>query len=197
MSVLVWAGVDDWRAEWAAVDTSVDWFTARGVQLGLAPLPYRVDYRLFTTSDWVTDFLEVDAAGDGWKRSIRLARASDGWWSCEANVEGAAQLPDPGIHGVALTGALDCDLGFSPLTNTMPMLRHRLHEEAGDVTLTMAWVSVPDLAVHASSQRYQQVRSGPPGAVVRYSDDGFTADLTVDTDGFVIDYPDLAKRVAF
>jgi hypothetical protein len=33
--------------------------------------------------------------------------------------------------------------------------------------------------------------------VVRYSDDGFTADLTVDTDGFVIDYPDLAKRVAF
>jgi uncharacterized membrane protein HdeD (DUF308 family) len=30
-----------------------------------------------------------------------------------------------------LAGSLDCDLGLSPLTNSMPALRHR-HNESGD-----------------------------------------------------------------
>ena len=36
-----------------------------------------------------------------------------------------------GAAAPELDGALDCDLGLSPLTNLMPVRRHALHEGAG------------------------------------------------------------------
>jgi hypothetical protein len=183
---VVWAGTDDWRAEQAHVGLEADRLTATGVQLGVVPEPYRLDYRLETSAGWVTQALEVHAAGEGWTRSLRLTRDDDGRWSA-----GDAALPSP----AALTGALDCDLGLSPLTNAMPVLRSALHRRAGAVGLTTAWVSVPDLRVHASRQRYEHLRTTPEGAVVRFSSGDFTADLVVDPDGLVVDYPQLARRV--
>jgi hypothetical protein len=181
--VLMWAGTDEWRAESADVRSQENRFTATGVQLGLTPEPYRLDYVLETTAGWVTRTLRVTAAGDGWRRFLHLARDPDGRWSSEG---------DGDLSAVA--GAEDCDLGLSPLTNTMPILRHRLHREPGAVQLTMAWVSVPDLGLHASVQRYQHLRTTPAGAVVRFASGDFTADLVVDAAGFVVDYPDLARR---
>jgi hypothetical protein len=50
--------------------------------------------------------------------------------------------------------------------------------------------------VHRSLQRYQHLRTTPHGAVVRFASGDFTADLLVDADGFVVDYPQLARRVS-
>jgi hypothetical protein len=57
----------------------------------------------------------------------------------------------------------------------------------------MAWVSIPDLAVHRSPQRYEHLRHG----VVRFAslDGDFTADLELDTDGLLAFYPRLARRI--
>jgi len=59
---------------------------------------------------------------------------------------------------------------------------------------------VPDLGLHASRQRYEHVRGGSHGAVVRYLDvgahAGFTSELEVDGDGLVRLYPGLARRVS-
>jgi hypothetical protein len=178
----MWAGTDEWRAESADVRPRADGFAATGVQLGITPGPYRLDYALETTAGWRTRTLRVTAAGDGWQRSLHLERGPDGRWSA-----------DDGDHP-ELAGAEDCDLGLSPLTNTMPILRHRLHREPGGAEFTMAWVSVPDLAVHVSVQRYEHLRTTPTGAVVRFASGDFTADLVVDRAGFVLDYPGLARR---
>jgi uncharacterized protein len=64
----------------------------------------------------------------------------------------------------------------------------------------MAWVSVPDLAVRASQQRYEHVRHDDNGGVVRFEElEGeevtFTSDLEFATDGLVRVYPKLARRV--
>ena len=195
LTQLTWAGTDDWRAEQAHVRTDGDRLTASGVQLGVVPVPYRLDYRLGTAGRWVTRSLDVDVVGAGWRRSAHLARDDAGRWTYRAQAEGTVDLPGTGCDAGPLHGALDCDLGLSPLTNTMPILRHGLHREPGAVDLTLAWVSVPDLAVHASQQRYEHVRTTAAGAGVRFSSGSFTADLTVDADGFVVDYPDLARRV--
>ncbi len=64
-------------------------------------------------------------------------------------------LPDPGGDPAAVTGALDYDLGRSQLTNVMPLRRHSLHEQPGAADSLMAWISVPDLSVHPSRQRYE------------------------------------------
>jgi hypothetical protein len=74
----------------------------------------------------------------------------------------------------------------------MPVRRHRLHEQPGAVEFAMAWVSLPDLAVHRSMQRYEHLAPGR----VRFSSDGFEADLELDEDGLVVVYPGLARRVS-
>jgi hypothetical protein len=192
---LLWEGTDVWRAESAHVRSRADGsVVAIGVQLGVVPLRYRLDYRLELGADWVTRQLEVTALGAGWRRSARLTRNAVGW-TYRYVVDGDADLLEPGCDPASLDGALDCDLGLSPLTNTMPILRLSLHRQPGTAELTMAWMSVPDLAVRVSEQRYELVRATPTGAVVRFSSGDFAADLELDSDGFVIDYPELARRV--
>jgi hypothetical protein len=93
--------------------------------------------------------------------------------------------------------ALDVDLGLSPLFNTMPLLRHSL-DQGGTHDFVMAWVSVPDLSVHRSPQRYTFVRADERGVVVRFEsllEDGFTADIVYDREGIVVDYPGIATRL--
>ncbi len=73
----------------------------------------------------------------------------------------------------------------------MPVRRHDLHRRPGAVDFLMAWVSVPDLAVHPSRQRYEHVRVDDEGAVVRYvgAHRGFEGELQLDPDGFVFVIP--------
>ena len=95
-----------------------------------------------------------------------------------------------------LSGALDIDVQNSPLTNTMPILRHGFQRE-GSGDFVMAFITMPSLRVEASPQRYEHVRATDEGSVVRYiSRDGdFTADLELDAQGLIVRYPRLARRV--
>jgi uncharacterized protein len=93
---------------------------------------------------------------------------------------------------VALDGCDFFDLGFSPLFNSLPVLRDGLLEGGPARDYVMRWVSVPDLALHESQQRYEPLGE----RVVRYRSGTFVADLTFDEDGLVTHYPGLAERLA-
>jgi hypothetical protein len=174
VTLLVWRGLEEWLAEACEVTLSGDQLEARGVQLGAEPHPYRADYELTTGAEWVTERLLVRCG----ERSLDLRRAGDGTWT--ANGEPQAHVAD----------ALDCDLAFSPLTNFMPA--QRLAGEPAD--FVMAWVSLPDLAVLRSEQRYEPIDEHH----VRFIGlaDGFTAELELDEAGLVVRYPRLAERVS-
>jgi uncharacterized protein len=160
-------------------------------------VPYRLDYHLTTRRGFVTSRLRVQTRGEGWRRRLDLQRSGAGVWSIVAHSNGDLALPPPGGDPGAFAPSLDCDLGLSPLTNTTPVLRHGLHTAGSPIDFTMAWVSVPDLAVRASRQRYAFVESRGDTHVVRFEDDeGFAADVTFDDDGLVLDYPGLARRLA-
>ena len=144
--------------------------------------------------------MRIAAVGEGWERRLRLDRYPSGGWTAEVDSAGELDRPVPAGDAVDLGEALDCDLGFSPLTNTMPVLRHRLHRQPGQVDFVMAWISVPDLGVHVSDQRYEHLAINGDGATVKYAsvEDGhetFTVDLELDHDGLVRHYPGLARRV--
>jgi hypothetical protein len=95
-----------------------------------------------------------------------------------------------------LGGALDVDLARCPLTNTMPILRHGLQRGPSDHQLLMAFVELPSLRVVPVLQRYTHVRTLTNGhAIVRYASGSFESDLTIDADGFVVDYPQLGRRL--
>jgi hypothetical protein len=175
--LLVWRGLDEWRAECAHVRLEAGRLTAHGTQLGAVPEPYRLDYRLRTDAELVTESLELSVLRADGLRRLLLERNADAGWKADNR-----PVPEVG-------GALDCDLALSPLTNYMPAARL-----AGEpVDHVMAWVSVPDLEVRRSEQRYEPVDARR----VRYVglDHDFTAELQLDDDGFVTHYPALAERV--
>ena len=182
MRAIAWTGLEEWLAEHAQIDLGEGSVLATGVQLGVEPEPYLVEYRLDVPSDWITRRLEVEASGGGWRRWLSLEHDGLGRWTVD------------GERRDDLDGALDCDLEFSPLTNVMPIRRSGLHERAGAEDFVMAWVSVPALEVHASPQRYEHVRPGVTRFVSLDSD--FQAELELDADGLVVRYPRLAERVS-
>jgi hypothetical protein len=194
MRFLIWSGVEEWLTESATVDLG-DGLSATGTQLGAEPVPFRVDYRL-EAPGFVTRELELTASTEGCRRHLLLRHDGQGAW--DAEVEDQGEVPGGRWDGSLpdLSEALDIDIQNSPLTNTMPILRHGFQRE-GSGDFLMAFVTMPSLRVEASPQRYEHNRATEAGSVVTYiSRDGdFTADLELDTDGLLTFYPRLARRV--
>ena len=192
--VAVWRGLDAWRAEYADVWLHADRLLARGTQIGVEPEAYRLQYALDTARGFETARLTADAAGAGWSRRVDLIRDPDGTWHVSGDAAGDTDLPAPGGDPAALAGAVDCDLGFSALFNTLPVLRERLLERGEPMDFDMAWISVPDLAVNRSPQRYVPMSDE---RVQFISGEGaFRADIHFDREGLVTLYEDFLERVA-
>jgi uncharacterized protein len=198
---VAWSKDDPLGAEFVEVRLGTDDLVARGVAIGSAPVPYRLDYALETVARFVTARFVVTVRGAGWVRTLDLVRDASGVWQETARDEGDGPVPlsrastDVG----SLAGALDVDVGLSPFFNTMPVLRHELLRQRGAVDFVMAWVSVPDLAVHRSLQRYSLVKElGDGRSMVLFESldgDDFAAEIEYDAQGFVVDYPGIASRI--
>src|SRR5919108_6123786 len=144
--LLVWRGLDEWRAESAHVRIDGDRLSATGTQLGVTPEPYRLDYSLRTGPQFITETLELSVLRAGALKRLLLVRRPDGGWTGDDR-----DLPE-------VEGALDCDIQNCPLTNTMPVLRDRLLAAGAEPReYVMAWIAVPDLTVHRSGQRYEPI----------------------------------------
>ena len=133
---------------------------------------------------------------------MRLQRATGRWRATTGEqgdldaalvAAGQRRVGIPGIEDASqLERALDVDLGGSPLTNTLPVRRlDLLRAEPGTRhRVNVAWVLLPTLQVVAAQQFYTAAGPGK----VQYASGNFSAELTVDDDGFVVTYPGLAKR---
>jgi hypothetical protein len=189
---------DPFGVEFAEIALAARHLSADGVAIGTGPVPYRLDYTLELAVGFVTSRLRVSARGEGWHRRLELRRQPDGAWSVSSEEEGHADLPPAGGDPAALAGAIDCDLGLSPVTNLAPILRHDLLAGGGPIELIVAWVSVPDLGVIEDRQRYAFLRADRDHRLIRYEaiDGTFAADITLDRDGIVVDYPGIARRLS-
>ena len=76
MRALAWTGLEEWLAEHAQVDVDDDGIMATGVQLGVAPEPYLLEYRLDVPNGWITRRLDVEASGAGWRPRRRPPAAA-------------------------------------------------------------------------------------------------------------------------
>jgi uncharacterized protein len=192
----VWRAPDVPRMEFAEIEVGAGTMRAAGLQVGADPLAYRMDYELETGPRFITRRLELRARGNGWSRTLTLERKGAGDWTAQGGGDGG-DLPAAGGSTEKFAEALDCDIAHCPVTNTMPVLREGLMEAREPEDFVMAWVSVPDLAVHRSEQRYEPVSRDPEGAVVRYvgRHRSFVGELRLDTHGLVVHYPELADLV--
>jgi uncharacterized protein len=104
---------------------------------------------------------------------------------------------DVGIVGAAprtveLGDADFFDLFASPFFNSLPVMRDGLLEAGRPHEYVMRFVTLPELDVVRSEQRYE------PRAdrIVRYSSGSFTADIVFDADGFVTTYEGFLERIS-
>ncbi|BCP13367.1 hypothetical protein MINTM021_02760 [Mycobacterium paraintracellulare] len=97
-----------------------------------------------------------------------------------------------GEHRAAYNGALDVDVEFSPFFNALPIRRLGLHEQAASVTLPVVYVNVPEMSIIADTVSYSS--AGSRGEIKVHT---LIADTTVsvDDEGFIVDYPGLAERI--
>jgi hypothetical protein len=91
-----------------------------------------------------------------------------------------------------LQGCLDIDIAACAFTNTLPIRRLAL-EVGQSAEIQVAYLHIPDLRVERVPQRYTRV--APQRYRYEGLSTGFVAEITVDEDGLVIDYPQLCRRV--
>ncbi|WP_279477651.1 putative glycolipid-binding domain-containing protein [Aureimonas sp. SK2] len=134
-------------------------------------------YAIRLDAAWHVRDVEVETV-DG--KRLALARSGAGRWT------GA-----DGTHRADLDGCIDIDLSATPFTNTLPIRRldGRLD---GAAALRMVYVPFDTLAPFVDEQRYTALSP----RLFRYeaADGSFSAELPVDEDGLVIDYPTLFWR---
>jgi hypothetical protein len=174
--VITWDVSESGGYETAWVDLDERALRARGRAVATVPETHWISYELDTTDGFVTRRLQVEAATPHGTGVLDLRRDDQGHWTMNGE-----RIP-------RIDGALDCDLGLCPLTNSMPVLRHGLHRTPGEREFLMAWVRVPELTVEPSRQTYTHLGPGR----VRFASGDFRSDLEFDADGCVVTYPGLA-----
>ena len=139
----------------------------------------RLEYEILCDSRWHTRWCHV-IGNVGEQRVDVVIEADDAQrWS----LNGARCPP--------LDGCIDVDLNFSPSTNLLPIRRLSL-SIGQSAEVVAAWLRFPSFSLEPLHQRYRRLGPG----LYRYESAGreFVRELTVDADGFVIDYPGFWTR---
>ena len=152
------------------------WLLAGTVLVAESKRPCRLGYVIRCHSDWQTSRVDIQGEIGSGPVRLELTRNVDGEWN--ANGQPVASV----------AGCLDVDLGFSPVTNMLPIRRLRLGV-GGHAGVRAAWVRFPELTVEPLEQVYTRLSSDR----YLYESAGgkFRRELTVDQDGFVMEYPGL------
>jgi uncharacterized protein len=174
--------------EHVQVFTQSDGIVADGLLLGVEKQePFRVRYEIQCDHRWKLRTVQITVLG-GISQSLHLVTDGEGSW-----VTGRGEvLP-------SLTGCLDVDISVTPFTNTLPIRRLTL-QSGESATLSIAYITVPKLQVEVSEQRYTCLETTSSGGrywfeSLEQGEAIFTAELPVDQDGLVVDYPELFRRV--
>jgi hypothetical protein len=180
----MWAPWEGPGLEHLRLATSDSDIVADGLVIGLeAGRPFRIGYEIRCDERWRVREVRA-AAPDSGRPVLELLSDGEGHWKRTSG----EPLTD-------LDGCIDVDISATPFTNTLPIrrlgLRHGESEE-----LAVAYIRVPELLVGAERQRYGCLEARANGGLYRFEalPSGFTAELPVDADGLVLDYPGLFRR---
>lgn len=179
---ILWQRLDARGHEIATIGPCSDGWLVNGVAVFVATgTPCRVEYDIRCNARWTTRHCVI--RGSIGTRSVHreIERNDAGEWYSE------------GTEIAAVHGCDDIDLGFSPVTNLLPIRRLDLPIGAHAV-VRAAWVRFPELTVEILEQTYARVASDR----YRYESAGgaFQRELTVDAFGCVVDYPGLWRAEA-
>ena len=140
--------------------------------------------------DKVGVFYEVNLGLDWVTKSVTLQRTDN--VTTTLSGDGKGNWSDAHGRRPDLDGCIDIDFEMTPFTNTLPIRRTPLG--VGETRrFRMAYIPADTLEPFADEQIYTRLSED----IYRFeeADGSFTADITVDADGFVVHYPQLFERI--
>jgi hypothetical protein len=147
--------------------------------------PFTVSYDLVTDESGDTKRLSMTVTLAERERQLSIARDEENMW--------LVQDPTGQTSRSAYDGALDVDVVFSPFFNALPIRRTGLYRRTDSVRLPVVYVWLPDVTVASETIGYTS--TGRPGNGIELNSPVANTTVTVDGDGFIVDYPGLAKRI--
>ena len=182
---VMWSAWDAPGLEHLRLAMHNDGVAAEGIVIGVTEgRPFSVAYEVRCDVGWRPRAVRVGVPGSE-PPGVDLISDGEGNWTTS---DGGAVAE--------LRGCIDVDISVTPFTNTLPIRRLDLAPmESAEVSV--AYFEGTELQVWPEPQRYTCLEKSDRGGLYRYLslDGGFTADLPVDADGLVLDYPGLFKRV--
>lgn len=179
---VMWESTDGPGFEHLTVEFE-DGLRADGLVVGVAPEPFRIRYDVRTDGADRIRSVRIESLVDD--TELSLERTLDGNW-----IRDGERVAD-------LAGCSEVDISVTPFTNTLPIRRLRL-EEGDAATIRVAYIDAPAMTVEPVEQRYTCVDPlGPDGGTFGYEslESDFRAELPVDAEGLVRDYPGAFERV--
>jgi uncharacterized protein len=144
--------------------------------------PFRLTYRLTWDPAWRLRDADVVVATERFTRSRTLRTDGQGQWR-DGDGRALAELD----------GCADIDIWPTPFTNSFPIRRAPL--AVGErAEFRMAWFFAPTGRLEPQSQAYTRL-ADRLCEFESLDGTGFKAQLAVDEDGIVMDYPGLFQRV--
>jgi hypothetical protein len=180
MRELRWASQEGDGIEHLTFAAREDGFAVESVVVGQRyGKAYGLHYTVRCDRQWRTRHAWLKIVGGG---ALELRSDGSGHWR-----------DGHGLVLSALEGCIDIDIAATPFTNTLPIRRLQLAKGERQ-PISVAYISTPDLQVTRVEQAYSCIELNR-----EYRYEGifrdFTANMQVDEDGLVIDYPTLFTRL--
>jgi len=184
VSEVMWAPLNGPGLEHLRLAQRDDGAAVSGMVIALADnVPFRLRYTVFCDTGWRVLDVRLNVERQGAVGTTVLQSDGEGRWMTENG--------DP-LH--ALDGCIDIDLSATPFTNTLPIRRLGL-EPGESAEIDAVYFRLPAAAPQPMHQRYTCLELGPNGGRFLYESATYRAELPVDRDGLVLDYPASWRRV--
>ena len=141
---------------------------------------YLVKYTILANSAWEVIGFSIESQINGKEHRIALQSNGKGNWTTGG-----------GCPIELFQGCIDIDISLTPFTNTLPI--RRLGLAVGEANeIQVLYLDILNGETKPVRQKY--TRMSPTQYLYENVPNNFEALITVDSDGFVIDYPELFKR---
>ncbi|HKO32359.1 MAG TPA: putative glycolipid-binding domain-containing protein [Candidatus Limnocylindria bacterium] len=185
-AILTWRAHDVPRMESVRVQLSGNRIKAYGriVAAATSSHPaFSASYDLVTDESGATKRLSLTMTLAERERQLSIARDEEGMWLVRDHQNQTSRA--------AFEGALDVDVVFSPFFNALPIRRTGLYQRAESLELPVVYVRLPELTVELETISY----AGAGSNGINLKSPVAETTITVDDDGFILDYPGLAERI--
>lgn len=183
---LTWSSDDGRRLETVRIVITERGLRASGYIVVVGKQSFGSSYSVLCDAEGRSRRLTVRSDSVDIERDLVLTRTPGGPW-----LDGAGKsppMPDLDI-------ALDVDMTSSAFSNSLAIRRLGLHRRLGQESVLVTEVHVPDLTVRPAVHHYRTLAMTADGARIDHQGPAGHHEITVDSQGFVINLPHLSYRL--